>query len=52
MSAYQSTDPVEAKLMQVAELFGSVCADPDDPEVTYQADAALWELDELLTNAS
>ena len=52
MSAFESEDPVVAGLMRIAELFGSVCADPDNPEVTGQADRALWDLDELLTGAS
>jgi hypothetical protein len=51
MSAYQTSNPVEAQLMLVAELFGSVCADPDNPEVTAAADKALRDLDDLLASS-
>jgi hypothetical protein len=51
MSAFETSNPVEAKLMQVAEMFGSVCAYPDNPEVAHLADTALSDLDELLTRA-
>jgi hypothetical protein len=46
-----SDNPVEARLVQLAELFGGVCADPDNPEVTARADQALWDLDEFLAAA-
>ncbi|MFI7209838.1 hypothetical protein [Micromonospora maritima] len=33
---------------RVLELFGAVCADPDNPAVAAEADAALAEVDRLL----
>jgi hypothetical protein len=47
-----SENPVEERLMRLAELFGGVCADPDNPEVAARADQALWELDEFLATAT
>ncbi len=41
-------DPVPAALRHVAEMFGAVCHDPDDPEVAGRADQALRDLDALL----
>jgi hypothetical protein len=41
-------DPMVAALMRVAEMFGAVCHDPDNPEVAAQADQALRDLDTLL----
>ena len=43
---------LEAAHMRVLEMFGAVCADPDNPTVAQQADEALWQLDELLATES
>jgi hypothetical protein len=45
-------DPVVAALMRIAEMFGAVCHDPDNPEVAGQADQALHDLDALLAAAA
>src|SRR6266540_884031 len=41
-----------AALMTVVEMFGAVCHDPDDAEVTAAADASLRDLDALLAAAA
>jgi len=38
--------------MRVLELFGAVCADPDNRTVTDEADRALHELDALIDGPS
>ncbi len=45
-------NPVVAALMTVVEMFGAVCHDPDDAEVTAAADASLRDLDALLAAAA
>jgi hypothetical protein len=45
MSTEDTRAGVEAALMRVLELFGAVCADPDNPTVKEQADRALADLD-------
>jgi hypothetical protein len=48
----EQDDPVVAALMRVAEMFGAVCHDPDNPEVAEHADQALRDLDLLLAPAA
>jgi hypothetical protein len=48
----QTPDPVTAALMHVADMFGAVCHDPDNPEVAAQADQSLRDLDALLAGAA
>ena len=51
-----SDDTIEARvgaaLGGLADLFGAVCGDPDNPEVTQRADQALHDLDALLSGAA
>jgi hypothetical protein len=49
--AMPEENPVVAALMRVAEMFGAVCDDPDNPAVAGQADQALRNLDALLAAA-
>ena len=48
----KDADALAAAHMRVLEMFGAVCADPDNPAVAEQADAALHRLDELLATAA
>lgn len=48
----ETVDPVTAALMQVAELFGAVCHDPDNPAVAAAADQSLRDLDALLAGTA
>lgn len=48
MTADHDVPTLEAAQMRVLEMFGAVCADPDNPAVAEQANAALRQLDELL----
>ncbi|MFC0003937.1 hypothetical protein [Micromonospora siamensis] len=43
---------LEAAHMAVLQMFGAVCAEPDNPTVAEQADQALWRLDDLLAAAA
>ena len=48
----EEPSPLEAAQMNVLQMFGAVCADPDSPTVAEQADAALRHLEDLLASAA
>lgn len=43
---------LEQAALGVLQMFGAVCADPDNPEVARQADQALELLGDLLAHAA
>ena len=48
MSDESTAESIGAALGRIAELFGAVCGDPDNPEVAAAADRALADLDALM----
>jgi hypothetical protein len=52
MSTEDTGADLQAAHMRILEVFGAVCAEPDDPAVAREADEALARLDRMLAAAA